>query len=417
MADTGATLEARVQRLFLAQGIFAERSLYPSADVEHRLLATDIDVLVSEYSSGFHLTRRHAECKSGRRVSTLDRILWLNGVRSMLAADASYLVIASFDEDAADFARSLGIDVMTVRQLETWEKALGIQGERWPNRSDLKLVEPIKKQINDLGKGKNASDDQKRIRQAIQFVEIDSWREFGYGRFNRLLRLFVELSNSSQKTRRPDPGIIYRRYAASALLVRLTQHLLAVCHDVSRVPVSDLHTYLVNRSLFGEQDPVRARGLVQDTVDWISQALKNRDMVLPPEIDSNRLFQPPGYSEGLISLIEKLLESPSEAKYLTIAMETEQFAKDQDTELFPRLRSAWSAGRDLASLVKGFAIASLGIDASLLTPLREDYKAGTTVVRNVANESKNSSIVQNELNLLGPSTDESTAGAAQTVES
>lgn len=417
MADAGATLEARVQRLFLAQGIYAERSLYPSADVEHRLLATDIDVLVSEYSSGFHLTRRHAECKSGRRVSTLDRVLWLNGVRSMLAADASYLVIASFDEDAADFARSLGIDVMTVRQLETWEKALGIQGESWPNRSDLKLIEPIKKQINDTGKKKNASDNQKRIRQAIQFVEIDSWREFGYGRFNRLLRLFVELSNSDEETRQSGPGMIYRRYAASALLVRLTQYLLAVCHDVSRVPVSDLHTYLVNRSLFGEQDPVRARGLVQDTVNWMSQALKNRDMVLPPEIDSNRLFQPPGYSAGLISLVEKLLESPSEAKYLPIAMETEQFAKEQDIGLFPRLRSAWSAGRDLASLVKGFAIASLGIDASLLIPLRENYIVDTTAARSVANESESSPIIQNELNLLDPSTEESTAAAAQASES
>ena len=401
MADSGTTLEARVQRLFLAQGIYAERSLYPSADDKHRLLATDIDVLVSEYSSGFHLTRRHAECKSGRRVSTLDRVLWLNGVRSMLAADASYLVIASFDEDAADFARSLGIDVMTVRQLETWEKALGIQEDVWPNRSDLKIIEPIKKQINDLGKKKNASNDQKMTRQVIQFVEIDSWREFGYGRFNRLLRLLADLSNSGQKPHLPDTSIINRRYAASALLVRLSQYLLALCHDVSRVPVSDLHTYLVNRSLFGEQDPVRARGLVQNTVSWMDQALKNRGMVLPPEVDVNKLFQPPAHSEGLIALIEKLLASPSEAKYLPIAMETEQFAKENDTELLPRLRSAWSAGRGLASLVKGFAIASLGIDASLLVPLREDY-VNATSVRSAANENETPSAVQNELHILDP---------------
>ena len=199
MANTGVALEARVQRLFLAQGIFAERSLYPSADANHGLLATDIDVLVSEYSSGFHLTRRHAECKSGRRVSTLDRVLWLNGVRSMLAADASYLVLASFDEDAADFARSLGVDVMTVRQLEIWEKALDIPSDRWPNRSDLNLIEPIKKQSNDLGKKKYASNKDKLVREAIQFVEIDSWRVFGYGRFNRLLRLLGELSDAAKE--------------------------------------------------------------------------------------------------------------------------------------------------------------------------------------------------------------------------
>ncbi len=58
----GPGLEARVQRVFMAQGVFAERGLCPSASPSHRMLATDIDVLTSEYVSGFHLTRRHAEC-------------------------------------------------------------------------------------------------------------------------------------------------------------------------------------------------------------------------------------------------------------------------------------------------------------------------------------------------------------------
>ena len=78
--SAGLTFEARAHRLFLAQGSFAERGLLPSATPDRRMLATDIDVLVSEYGSGFHLTRRHVECKSGK-FSLLDRILWLNGVR------------------------------------------------------------------------------------------------------------------------------------------------------------------------------------------------------------------------------------------------------------------------------------------------------------------------------------------------
>ena len=51
----------------------------------------------------------------------------------MLGADASYLVLDSFDEDAADFARSLGVDVMTIKQLEIWERALNIPSDQWPN--------------------------------------------------------------------------------------------------------------------------------------------------------------------------------------------------------------------------------------------------------------------------------------------
>ncbi len=402
MANAGISLEARVQRLFLAQGIFAERSLFPSADVNHKLMATDIDVLASEYSSGFHLTRRHAECKSGRRVSTLDRVLWLNGVRSLLGADASYLVLASFDEDAADFARSLDVDVMTVKQLETWENALKIPENQWPNRSDFKLIEPIRKRSGDLGKKQDSSKEDRVVRQAIQFVEIDSWRVFSYGRLNRLLRMLKQLSDVSQGAIQKNATSVNIRYSASALLVRLSQYMLAMCHDVSRVPVSDLHSYLLNRLLFGDQDPVRARSLVQDTVAWMSQALKDRGVAIPPEIDSTRLFQTPRHSEGLLSLTQKLLDSPNEAKYLLIAMETEQFGREESTELFPRLRSAWSQGRGLAALVKGFAVASLGIDSSLLTPLRNDL----AVLRNAERESAKSNAgavsKQSKLNLQDP---------------
>ena len=58
--NSGVGLEARVQRLFLAQRVFAERHLFPAASPDHRMLAIDIDVLVSEYASGFNVTKRHA---------------------------------------------------------------------------------------------------------------------------------------------------------------------------------------------------------------------------------------------------------------------------------------------------------------------------------------------------------------------
>ena len=401
MTSAGVALEARVQRLFLAQGIFAERSLFPAADVGHRLLATDIDVLVSEYSSGFHLTRRHAECKSGRHVAILDRVLWLNGVRAMLGADASYLVLPSFDEDGADFARSLGVDVMTVKQLETWETALNIPPDRWPNRSDFQLLDPIRKHANEAGRRQDASSRDRVVRQAIQFVEIDSWRLFGYGRLNRLLRLLKDLSDLSSATVPKQTKNLGTRYSASALLVRLSQYLLAVCHDVSRVPVSDLHSYLSDRLIFGDQDPRRARRLVQTTVDWMSQALREQGATIPRGVDSSRLFQAPGFSDGLISLTQKLLGAPNEARYLPIAMETEQFGKDGQTESFPRLGLASRAGRELVALVKGFSVASVGVDKSLLEPLWEDLNAPDNPGQRIDNADKVSCPGQPGLNLEG----------------
>ena len=372
MTNSGELLEARVQRLFLAQGIFAERSLFPAADVAHSLLATDIDVLVSEYSSGFHLTRRHAECKSGRRVPILDRVLWLNGVRAMLGADASYLVLESFNEDATDFARSLAVDVMTVRQLHTWEKAFGIPANIWPNRSNLNVFDPIKKEALDLGKKRGATQGEVDVREAVQFVEIDSWRVFGYARLNRLIRILKRISVAADGATPKEGRTMGARYAASALMVRLSQYLLAVCLDISRVPVSDVKSYLQNRLTYGDQDANRARGLVQSTVDWMSQALRDHGMTIPLEVNSTRLFQPPEFAEALLGLVQKLLNAPNEARYLPLAMDTELFGNSTETDSFPRLRSASNLGRGLVALVRGFAVASLGVDASLLTPIQQE---------------------------------------------
>lgn len=390
VSNAGVALEARAQRLFMAQGLFAERSLFPAADVGHRLLATDIDVLVSEYSSGFHLTRRHAECKSGRNVSILDRVLWLSGVRTMLGADASYFIVPAFDEGAGDFAKSLNVDVMTIKQLETWETALQIPTDQWPNRSEFKLLDPIRVASLDLGKGIDASELDKSIRSAVQFVEIDSWRVFGYGRLNQLLRVLKDLSDISVDATPGDGKDDRIRYATSVLLVRLSQYLLAVCHDVSCVPVSDVHSYLRNRLTFGDQDPDRARGLVQRTVDWMSEAMKHRGIAIPPEVDLNRLLQPPAYCEGMIALTEKILASPNEARYLPVAMETDQFGKEHDVESFPRLRLAWQAGRGFAALVRGFTVSSLGIDASLLTPLWKDISVQRTVNHGIKRSARRS---------------------------
>lgn len=370
MQPEGNALEARVQRMFLAQGVFAERFLVPAVEETHRMVATDIDVLASEYTSGFHLTRRHAECKSGKRVANLDRVLWLRGVRTMLGADATYFVVDSFDEQGADFARSLDVDVMTIKQLGTWESALSIPEDQWPSRSDFRLIDPIRKRLNERGRRRDAASGDVLIRQALQFVEIDSWLTFGYGRLNRLLRILKNLSDEFPGTGRLNASGNYARYSASALLVRLSQYLMAMCHDVSRVPVSNYHSYLTSRLTFGDQDPSHARGLVQGTVDWMSQVLRDSGTPVPLVFGSNQLFEPPNYSDGLVSLIQELLRAPDEARYLPVAMETEQFGKGDETREFPRLRFAWRNGFRLLNLVKGFTIASVGVNSSLLTPLR-----------------------------------------------
>src|SRR5260370_12775543 len=185
-SSAGLLLEARAQLLFLAQGSFAERCLLPTATTDRRMLATDIDVLVSEYVSGFHLTRRHVECKSGK-FALLDRILWLNGVRTLLRADSSYLIAEDVDLEATEFARSLDVELFTTKHLETWEKSVGISGDVWPCRSDYLTFDAARS----VWRKASDKDDEvwRFLRTALAFVEIESWLTFRYRLLNKLLRL------------------------------------------------------------------------------------------------------------------------------------------------------------------------------------------------------------------------------------
>jgi hypothetical protein len=369
----GAGLEARVQRLFMAQGVFAERGLFPSASPDHHMLATDIDVLVSEYVSGFHITRRHAECKGGR-IPLLDRILWLRGVRRLLGADGSYLVVPDFDTDASEFARSLDIQLLTLKQLEGWEAAIPILQDLWPCRSDYQTYDNAKTVWMKLSGSKEADADWRFLREILGFIQIDSWLSFYYRHLNKLLRLIADIARQYEKTHSDRNRELCSRYCFSALLVRLCQYLLAICYDVSRLPITDVGTYLYQRLTYGDQDPERTSGLINGTVLWIKQGLEKKGIPIPPEIDVGRLYEPPQYATDLLELINRLLQQSHEARYLPIAMETMQFGIPEVVGKFPRLKAAASAGDSLAALVKGFVIRAFSIPKSLTKPMSSELR-------------------------------------------
>ena len=371
---SGVGLEARVQRFFVAQGVFAERGLFPSASPDHRMLSTDIDVLISEYASGFHVTRRHAECKGGK-IPLLDRILWLRGVRTLLGADGSYLIVPDFNKDASEFARALDIQLLTIKQLEGWEAAIPVLQDFWPCRSDFQAYDSARAAWMKLSGSKEADADWRFLREILGFIEIDSWLSFYYRHLNKLLRLIADVARQYER-RYSDINLeLCSRYCFSALLVRLCQYLLTICYDVSRLPVTDVGPYIHQRLIYGDQDPERTSGLIDGTVVWIKQGLEKKGIAMPPEIDVGRLYEPPQYTADLLELINKLLQQSHEARYLPIAMEAMQFSTPELVGKFPRLKAAAMAGDNLAAIVKGFVIRAFSIPKGLTEPMIDNLRA------------------------------------------
>jgi hypothetical protein len=375
--SAGARLEARAQRFFLAQGLFAERELLPAATPDRRMIATDIDVLVSEYGSGFHLTRRHVECKSGK-FSLLDRILWLNGVRTLLRADSSYLIASDADLDASDFARRLEVQLFTGQHLEKWEKAIGTPVDVWPCRSDFVTFDCARSVWSQLSK----SDEAWRLlRGGLAFVEVESWLTFRYRLLNKLLRMIEEVARLVDAGGLDNDQILCAKYLFSALLVRLSQYVLAICEDVGTIMPVEIESYLTQRLMFGDQDAFQATELTKATVAWVRESLQVKGIAMPSEIDPGRLNVPPPYAPEVVSLVKRLLDQSQEARYLPIAVERMQFGLEADDKL-PRLRMAAGAGDTLAALLKAFVARAFKVSATLAAPVHAElisaYKGRVT---------------------------------------
>ena len=375
----GRTFEARAHRLFLAQGSFAEHGLLPTATPDRRMLATDIDVLVSEYGSGFHLTRRHVECKSGR-FSLLDRILWLNGVRTLLHADSSYLIATDVDLSASEFARLLDVQLFTGQHLDAWERSLGISADSWPCRSDFATFDSARTAWNRRNADKT-NDACRLLRDALAFVEVESWLTFHYRGLNKLFRLIQEISKIHDIGALDRDQQLCARYVFSALLVRLSQFVLAICADVGSIMPVEIDEYLSSRLTFGDQDPTQSVDLTRATVAWVSEGLRIKGIAMPLEIDPARLQSAPPYTAEMVSLVRRFLDQSHEARYLPLAVERMQFGLETDDKL-PRFRAVAASADTLAALLKAFVARTFKVSSTLAKPVHPDlmtaYMPSTT---------------------------------------
>lgn len=350
--DKGALLECRVQRLSFAQGIFAERGLVPAASRDHRLLATDIDVLTSDYSPSFHATRGHFECKSGK-IKPLDRVLWLSGVRALLNADASTLVMPAVDGEVVAFGRLQNIDIMTEPELDNLETCFSIQKDVWPARSNGAFFGGLKQSWAKAYGAKEPGESWRALKGILSFVEVDSWLQQDFRIINTLLRLLLEASGVYRSNIGEDVKQC-SAYCLNALTVRLAQLLLFVCRKYRGIHKNERKAILEQKLTFGETNPSQARGLIEGTHRLLAETYKANGSTSNIAVDLSRFSAPPEYSKDFIALVDVLISRPLEAKCLVLSSEMMCFSNDAEYKDLGPLAESVAEGTEVAELLGGF---------------------------------------------------------------
>lgn len=224
--ETGAPLEVRRQRLFMCQGAFAERGLFLRAARGSAKRVTDVDVVAHDYNLNFYHRRLYAECKGGRNKSVLDRVVWVRGVKEAIGADHPHLVIDHCDPVTAQFARGLGVEILQATSLAALEAALPIGPSFWPGRANLAAYAPVEEAIKRIIDRSTAGDLSEWLSQASEIWRDASALAFSYGKLNSLLSAITACSTLASRSSADADETSALRYAAAALVVRLSQYAL-----------------------------------------------------------------------------------------------------------------------------------------------------------------------------------------------
>lgn len=361
--SNGTELEARVHRLSLAQGVYAERTLFPAASSDHRLLATDIDVLATEYHGNFHATRCNYECKSGK-TKILDRVLWSVGVQALLRADASYLVVKAADNETVLFSRALGVEIVKIDDLSSLETSLGISPDLWPARSNYRVFDEAKCKWRQRYQADNPSGSWKTLRAAIAFLDVDGWLGFHYRNVNRLFRHFDEVAQIFN-ARPGDDELLCSRYILAALTVRFSQYLLGICQDVAGIDSTEHAEYIRTKLVFGDNQPEHAKGIIHGTIRLVEEALRAMDRKPSLDIHPERLMTPPPFAGDLVRLVSEVRATPNSARFLPLAMEIHLFDNGRTQTAFDPVGHATKQCEHLVGLVSGFLIRSFNVSGAI----------------------------------------------------
>lgn len=367
LPTSGEGLEARLQRLLIALGTHAERGLIVRTSPQESRIVTDIDVLGVNYTQDFHRSVLHAECKGEKRAKTLDRMFWLVGVRKLLQADRSILVMQSHDSSSSAFARALEIETLSFNSLQELEDRYSISKDWWPGRTDYKRwdnLQPTRDRYSSLPSLTDELSDS--IKQLYALCYEDAWRSSPYGPLNRLLRLMGRIAEDSKSTELTPAVLQVVRMSISYGLVRLSHYLLNTCQDLVIRQPSDRSTFLSDRLIFGNQNAVQMRMLTERYMRMMKSALDQYGVEPPARWETDFMLQTPKYQEALLETVQRLLDRPEQAVNLPLAMELVQFGFAPEPRAV--VEAAVEAGKPAVGVTKALLTQEFSIPHELLEP-------------------------------------------------
>jgi len=364
----GTIFECRIARLLSAEGAFVRRRVNLDAHFGERFTITDVDILAVYISPTLSVRIVAGECKTTEAKgapSAGDRLLWASGLARLAAANASFLAISKRARDTERHIASLvGVELLDIRDVERREgiQAIGSDALSGPHDPMLDHVREAARRLS------QADEDLRRI---YRFVASELWLTPPITKLKKALGA-AHLLSQRWSPQLPDSERRPVEWMISESIVGSIVALVSLAGVAYRQPEDIFSQYLHHRLAEG----LASYDALQEISRQVDRVLVN--MLRKVGVDAGRVVEltgffepkPPGYTEPLGEVIERLARDPSasatlpqlaDARYSVFLGAGYATAQNPEQEHASRL----------LRLVATFFEGQIRVPAPLLNPLRQ----------------------------------------------
>ena len=297
-------LKLKIMRYFWYNGYFVRKNVdlamyqYGERTSDNY---TDIDVLALKFDEKFKKYEIICDCKSGRRVKNVDRILWLNGLINYLDADEGIFFRNQINERKyLDLAKKLNITPLSKQRLSEFESKNDI--------TEMPCVGPFN--INILEKEDSIFQKLKE-----SFRDVHDYLKYGYWNdgFQRQIKL---LTSSLKKIMDFDEFNHQERYFLQIyILALLSISFLKFAESLIIIPQSFEEEY-IQETILGEEIEINERKEILGSVyDYFVNVSSEVREAFPNKNDFLKLIYI-DFTKYLIDLIQRMSSNPLQSRQI-----------------------------------------------------------------------------------------------------
>ncbi|MBD1921910.1 hypothetical protein H6F77_12510 [Microcoleus sp. FACHB-831] len=170
---------------------------------------TDLDVLGIKYDAVLNSHKIICDCKTGRKVSDVNRLFWLRGVCDYFGANLGYFLRTKVDNHARAIAPKLGLRVIDERELRALEKSLNVDElvlpitdiEFYSNRNQLWGINVLK--------GSRPTPEEIQIKEVYSYLSYLYWFFDSHRNLFNLIERFQKVSHLLRSSNPRDVLLAY----------------------------------------------------------------------------------------------------------------------------------------------------------------------------------------------------------------